>query len=669
MKLLTLTKWALLAVVSSYAFGEEAPQTCEYLGKDALAVDQYIACPSSKSAAMNAIVEKMRAGDFQDTKNFLESLRLAHPDYNEVTEILAALNTMQVDGGSPFELISVMAKLRMASLYAGYEPIPFNMEVPKKEELPDAPVLEKGEFEIKAEFIVRVNKAKEKRLKEVARVKKQYLKEVDVYNKALTKNKNENKKKADSYKAWVRSQTSDILATSFAIVLGKSEIDNFKYDTERKAFFADLVSSNGNFKQPVSFPGIELSAAQDLKEEFLKDHSVEVSFVNNKGGIQIDNVSLSVDGDIYTAKLNASSYQNDIRAVTIDEGDSMLNFDAIDLIEIEQRKDIAENELDIALNYSDNEELRLQKLAELAKLRELQKAKDAAAYAATVAQQAALASGEMLGLSTYATDLIFQLKKKENTRKNAVAVIIGNKNYQQQDMPDVDFAENDAELMKHYAQYTLGIPESEIIYATNATQSRMQTILGNANSYKGELYNYVRNEETEVFVYYSGHGIPDGKKAYLLPVDSDPKTIDINGFNLDTLYANLAQLPTDKVTVVIDACFSGQSNNGTLVKNASAFMLEEVEVDKKDFSGLVITSTGSGETASWDVSNRLGIFTKNFIKGLTGEADSDGDGKVTAAELEPYLKDNVSYEAKRMYGRSQFPVVSGPKNVTLSEYK
>ena len=61
---------------------------------------------------------------------------------------------------------------------------------------------------------------------------------------------------------------------------------------------------------------------------------------------------------------------------------------------------------------------------------------------------------------------------------------------------------------------------------------------------------------------------------------------------------------------------------------------------------------------------------KNPCDGRMGEADSEnygnGDGKVTAAEVQSYLDDEMSYQARRRYNREQQATVLGDPSVVLS---
>lgn len=266
------------------------------------------------------------------------------------------------------------------------------------------------------------------------------------------------------------------------------------------------------------------------------------------------------------------------------------------------------------------------------------------------------------------------LPRTAKVNRDAVAVVIGNRNYAKNnaDVPDVSYAHNDAELMKRYLVETLGYREGNIIFLKDAAQGQMVATFGNDKNPKGTLYNWVRPGQSDVFVYYSGHGAPgmQNGKGYLLPVDANPAAVELNGYPLDVLYQNLAQVPARSLTVVIDACFSGGSEGGSIVKNASSIALRRVDSEFTLSKGAVFTAAGLSEVASWDKESELGLFTRYFLEGVSGQADKEGfgnkDGQVTAAELKSYLESEVSYMARRLYMREQHPQVSGNGATVLS---
>jgi len=156
-------------------------------------------------------------------------------------------------------------------------------------------------------------------------------------------------------------------------------------------------------------------------------------------------------------------------------------------------------------------------------------------------------------------------------RPDAVAVVIGNGRYQNPDIPGVQYAVHDAQIVKKYFTRTLGVRAENVIYAENATAAEMTRIFGTAGDPQGQLYNYVQPGDSEVFVYYSGHGAPspESGRAYLVPSDANPNYLSQNGYPAEQLYENLSKVPAKSVTVLMEACFSGVSAGGAVLRRAS----------------------------------------------------------------------------------------------------
>jgi len=225
---------------------------------------------------------------------------------------------------------------------------------------------------------------------------------------------------------------------------------------------------------------------------------------------------------------------------------------------------------------------------------------------------------------------------------DGVAVIIGNKNYQG-GLPGVDFAHNDAEAFRDFVVDVLGYDPENIIDLRDATQAQLIATLGNRDTHKGALYRYLNpNGNSDVVVFYSGHGVPslEDEQAYLLPVNADPNVPQINGYPLDLLYTNLAKLETRSVKVFLEACFSGNSQGGVLVRGAMGMQVNE-RLPEQASGILVLTAAQSDQIASWDEKAEHGLFTMNLLAALAGAADQDptgdGNGDVTLDEVKAYL--------------------------------
>ncbi len=247
---------------------------------------------------------------------------------------------------------------------------------------------------------------------------------------------------------------------------------------------------------------------------------------------------------------------------------------------------------------------------------------------------------------------------KSKPHPDDIAVIIGNANYEKgKDIPNVTPAYADAEGMKNYAIQALGIAEDNVIFLKDATQKDLVGTFGNNGNHHGRLFRYLTPNKSKVFVFYSGHGAPGaGDTNYLVPTDAEASQIDLNGYSLNTLYQNLSKLPAKSVTVVLEACFSGASEAGTVINNASPVYLKAKDTGIPS-NITVIAAGAANQIASWEKDKSHGLFTKSFLMGMSGEADNDKDSKVSWTELRNYLAETVTRSAMRNYGREQTPQI------------
>ena len=258
-------------------------------------------------------------------------------------------------------------------------------------------------------------------------------------------------------------------------------------------------------------------------------------------------------------------------------------------------------------------------------------------------------------------DVDVNIPETAMSKPNGIAVVIGNRRYQG-DTPDVDYAVNDAKVMRDYLIKTLGFRPGNILYEENASLSRMRVLFGDERN-EGKLANYLKPGRSDVFVFYSGHGAPDPntETGYLVPVDGDATALYITGYPLKTLYDNLGKLNAKSVSVVIDACFSGASGGGEmLVDKASPIGIEVQNPAAKLDNGFVVTASSGSQISSWYPEKGHGLLTYFWLKALQGAADQNGDGAVTASEIRAYLNDNTNglpYWARRLHNREQTPQV------------
>lgn len=243
-----------------------------------------------------------------------------------------------------------------------------------------------------------------------------------------------------------------------------------------------------------------------------------------------------------------------------------------------------------------------------------------------------------------AVDENIPVSNKKNA--NTFAVIIANENYQS--VASVPFALNDGNIFREYCLKTLGVPEKHIQYVPNATGNQIKQKVGWLQTIC-EVY-----ENAQIIFYYSGHGIPNesNRTAYLLPVDGIGTDVT-TGYKLDDLYAALGNIPSQNVTVFMDACFSGSAR-----KDGKEMLVTAKGVAIKIRSGMpqgnmVVFSAAQGdETAYPDYEEKHGMFTYYLLKKL-----QETSGDVTMQELGDYIIDNVRKKSA-VNGKLQTPCVT-----------
>ena len=231
----------------------------------------------------------------------------------------------------------------------------------------------------------------------------------------------------------------------------------------------------------------------------------------------------------------------------------------------------------------------------------------------------------------HSSDVDINIPRTNMPNPHAVAVAIGNREYQHHDIPRVDFAENDAAVVKEHLIRTLGYREGNILFEPNATKAVLEAIFGTDAEIRGKLYSVVSPDVSDVFVYYSGHGAPhpSSGRGYLVPVDADASLIHL----IRSLIIPALRIESNLLT-----------------------------------KGVVFTSASSNQVSSWYPEQRHGLFTCFFLKGLRSEADGNHNWQITSQELENYLTNphtGVPYHARYLYKWQQTPEMHGQSDFVL----
>lgn len=229
------------------------------------------------------------------------------------------------------------------------------------------------------------------------------------------------------------------------------------------------------------------------------------------------------------------------------------------------------------------------------------------------------------------------------------ALIIGNEDYSsfQKDLNsevNVAYAINDASIFKEYTSKTLGVPEENITLLVNAKAMDMNRAIKKIN-----LLSKNSGGKAEIIFYYAGHGFPDEqtKEPYLMPVDVSGSELDF-AVKLSDLYKQLNEFPCQKVTVFLDACFSGGARNqGLLAARGVKIKPKEGELKGK----MVVFSASSGDQSSLPYKEKKhGLFTYFLLKKF-----QESMGVLTYKTLSDYLSEQIGVKSIIINNKEQNP--------------
>jgi len=265
---------------------------------------------------------------------------------------------------------------------------------------------------------------------------------------------------------------------------------------------------------------------------------------------------------------------------------------------------------------------------------------------------------------------IESISPAKTIRKNAVAVIIGVENYT--NLPPAPYAEKDAEIMEKYFKTRLGVDKVVLFKDKDVIGFIFDDIF---NPDYGQLQKSILKGETDLFVFYSGHGVPskDGEKIYLFPSDGKIERLESQGYDLNKFYENLDALGAKSVTVFLDACFSGTSRTSEKIATENLVASKGVKIVPKlispwrtnpNFS--VFNSSASNETSLGFDPSQTGLFTYYMCIGLQGDADLNKDNKITNGELFDFVQSKVVETSKKIFG-VQTPQFNGNRDMVLVE--
>lgn len=523
-------------------------------------------------------------------------------------------------------------------------PIDITAMVPPKvvmETLPPYPELVKDQFETTQQFELRMAKAVADRQAKVDALAAKYERETLARNDVLKRLKeiHESDLACIENEQDIKQQNlayvyAEIMHKAFSAVMGPVKIRDLLYDADNQTmhgyFYSPLTGYSVGFKQMM---GSDLARKYyQGQKSILPILSYKVLFdvadnsISNQQ-LQLVEMKTLFDGQYHPAELSQEVYQPPVVSFRIEEKQQYVA--ELPQLDLTPQNPVLQDRIKV-------ESLRVR--------------------------------DKNLNANDDLADLIARLPQAPVDEKKWLFAV-GIENYRETE--PVYCSLNSTESFVQTAIKALGIKDShvEILKDQDAT-----TTLINARLKR--LLERVKAGDT-IYFYFAGHGIPsndpekaDSRKSpeyetYLLPFDGVP--VYIAGepeMKITSIFKQLTDSRADKVICFIDACFSGQSEYGTLLPKgefaASTLVPREPSYDKTKM--VLLSATDKGQTARSYKEKEHRLFSYFLIKSLLQLENSNP----SARELFDTFAENVSSQSREYKDNfSQDPQISGNQSMLI----
>ncbi len=247
------------------------------------------------------------------------------------------------------------------------------------------------------------------------------------------------------------------------------------------------------------------------------------------------------------------------------------------------------------------------------------------------------------------------------------AVIIGVGGYESSAVPRLRYSVADADAI-YQTLVSAGFKKENILLLTDKTERK--PTLRNIKWALGTFLARSAHKDDLVMIYFAGHGASevdqrgierDGLSKYLVPADADPDDLYSTALPMDEMQNVLARIEAERITVFLDACYSGAAGGRTFASTKTRTVnVDDIFLDRltRSKGRAIVTASRPSELSIELAELGHGIFTYYLVRGLQGYADNNRDGIVSLQELYEYLAQEVSRKSRQV-GGNQHPMLKG----------
>jgi hypothetical protein len=221
------------------------------------------------------------------------------------------------------------------------------------------------------------------------------------------------------------------------------------------------------------------------------------------------------------------------------------------------------------------------------------------------------------------------------------ALLVGINKYHDSKLNDLKFAVNDVSAI--YSILTDPnrggfVPDNCLLMTDGSKNRNLKPVRSNIISLMTSLSETAKPDDYIVF-FFSGHGIEEDGKSYLLPSDARINVLRDTAVSIDWIKATLKASKAHTKVLILDACHAGamkgKAESGRMTKGMQDALFPPME-------GFAILSSCKLNEVSWEMPEKKhGVFSYFLIEGLQGAADFDFDGHIFVSDASRYTTERT----------------------------
>jgi len=203
----------------------------------------------------------------------------------------------------------------------------------------------------------------------------------------------------------------------------------------------------------------------------------------------------------------------------------------------------------------------------------------------------------------------------------------------------LQYPDADAKTFAEFLESPQGgaVPASQMLLLTN----EQATTAALRQAFNTFLKDRPGRNDT-VYILIAGHGTVDSQGAYILTYDSDPDKLAGSAIPMAELHTLVERELTQVARVILLADVCRAATIAGQKTAALGDVVQKIGEAPGEMLGLMAARPRELSIEGPDFGGGHGAFTYSVLKGLTGAADSDHDGVVTAGELIDFVSTDVS---------------------------